>query len=151
MPGAITSFHKARRNNELNVKIVPVDICALLYAVVSFRLTIPFSARGHLMEQRVAIVTGGLRGLGRAMVFGLAREGHYVVAVGHIDADVAEVEAETAGTMPEGQILPTRTRSIMTISTERASTIWRKGTMPQTYSPPATGVASGAAMRARPG
>jgi hypothetical protein len=74
-----------------------------------------------------------------------------VVAVGHIDADVAKVEAETAGTKPEGQILPTRTRSIMTISTERASTIWRKGTMPQTYSPPATGVASGAAMRARPG
>jgi hypothetical protein len=32
------------------------------------------------------------------MVFGLAREGHYVVAVGHIDADVAEVEAETTGT-----------------------------------------------------
>ena len=34
------------------------------------------------MEQRVAIVTGGLRGLGRAMAFGLAREGHSVVAVG---------------------------------------------------------------------
>src|SRR5438445_3584262 len=48
------------------------------------------------MEQRVAIVTGGLRGLGRAMAFGLAREGHNVVAVGHIDADVAEVEAEGA-------------------------------------------------------
>jgi NAD(P)-dependent dehydrogenase (short-subunit alcohol dehydrogenase family) len=103
------------------------------------------------MEQRVAIVTGGLRGLGRAMVFGLAREGHHVVAVGHIDADVAEVEVETAGAKPEGQILPLRTRSIMTISTERASTIWRKGTMPQTYSPPATGVASAAATRARPG
>jgi NAD(P)-dependent dehydrogenase (short-subunit alcohol dehydrogenase family) len=58
------------------------------------------------MEQRVAIVTGGLRGLDRAMVFGLAREGHHVVAVGHIDADVAEVEAETAGTKPEGHILP---------------------------------------------
>ena len=58
------------------------------------------------MEQRVAIVTGGLRGLGRAMVFGLAREGHHVVAVGHIDADVAEVEAEAAGTKPEVQILP---------------------------------------------
>ena len=58
------------------------------------------------MEQRVAIVTGGLRGLGRAMAFGLAREGHNVVAVGHIDADIAEVEAETAGAKPEGQILP---------------------------------------------
>src|SRR5262245_23434865 len=46
------------------------------------------------MEQRVAIVTGGLRGLGRAMAFGLAREGHHVVAVGHIDTDIVEVEAE---------------------------------------------------------
>ena len=48
------------------------------------------------MEQRVAIVTGGLRGLGRAMAFGLAREGHDVVAVGHIDADIAEIEAAAA-------------------------------------------------------
>src|SRR5438093_8476798 len=58
------------------------------------------------MEQRVAIVTGGLRGLGRAMALGLAREGHNVVAVAHIDADVAAIEAETAGTKPDGQILP---------------------------------------------
>ena len=57
------------------------------------------------MEQRVAIVTGGLRGLGRAMAFGLAREGHDVVAVGHIDADVAEVEAEGAGSLA-GRVLP---------------------------------------------
>src|SRR5438445_7950910 len=56
------------------------------------------------MEQRVAIVTGGLRGLGRAMAFGLAREGHNVVAVGHIDADVAEVEAE--GAKLKGHVLP---------------------------------------------
>jgi 3-oxoacyl-[acyl-carrier protein] reductase len=58
------------------------------------------------MEQRVAIVTGGLRGLGRAMAFGLARENHNVVAVGHIDADVAEVEEATAGGNLPGQILP---------------------------------------------
>ena len=58
------------------------------------------------MERRVAIVTGGLRGLGRAMAFGLAREGHHVVAVGHIEADIAAVEAETVGTKPNGQILP---------------------------------------------
>ena len=58
------------------------------------------------MEQRVAIVTGGLRGLGRAMAFGLAREGHNVVAVGHIEADVAEVESATAGANFAGQILP---------------------------------------------
>jgi 3-oxoacyl-[acyl-carrier protein] reductase len=48
------------------------------------------------MEQRVALVTGGLRGLGRAMVFGLARTGHLVAAVGHIAEDVTEVEAEAA-------------------------------------------------------
>jgi NAD(P)-dependent dehydrogenase (short-subunit alcohol dehydrogenase family) len=58
------------------------------------------------MERRVAIVTGGLRGLGRAMAFGLAREGHRVLAVGHIDADVAEVEAATAGANFPGHILP---------------------------------------------
>jgi 3-oxoacyl-[acyl-carrier protein] reductase len=58
------------------------------------------------MERRVAIVTGGLRGLGRAMAFGLAREGHSVLAVGHIDADVAEIEKATAGANFSGQILP---------------------------------------------
>ena len=58
------------------------------------------------MERRVAIVTGGLRGLGRAMALGLAREGHDVVAVGHIDADVAEIEAEAAGANFSGHILP---------------------------------------------
>jgi NAD(P)-dependent dehydrogenase (short-subunit alcohol dehydrogenase family) len=58
------------------------------------------------MERRVAIVTGGLRGLGRAMALGLAREGHDVVAVGHIDTDVAEIEAATAGTNVAGRVLP---------------------------------------------
>jgi NAD(P)-dependent dehydrogenase (short-subunit alcohol dehydrogenase family) len=58
------------------------------------------------MERRVAIVTGGLRGLGRAMAFGLAREGHSVLAIGHIDADVAEIEAATAGANFSGHILP---------------------------------------------
>ena len=44
------------------------------------------------MEQRNAIVTGGLRGLGRAMALGLARDGHHVLAVGHIAEDVPEIE-----------------------------------------------------------
>ena len=44
------------------------------------------------MEQRNAIVTGGLRGLGRAMALGLARDGHRVLAVGHIAEDVPEIE-----------------------------------------------------------
>jgi 3-oxoacyl-[acyl-carrier protein] reductase len=58
------------------------------------------------MERRVAIVTGGLRGLGRAMAFGLAREGHDVVAVGHIDTDIAEIEAAAAGANAAGRVLP---------------------------------------------
>ena len=37
------------------------------------------------------------------------------------------------------------------MSTERASIMWRNGTMPQTYSPPATGVDSARVMRERPG
>ncbi len=40
------------------------------------------------MTERVAIVTGGLRGLGRGMTIGLARAGIKVLAVGHIDSDV---------------------------------------------------------------
>jgi NAD(P)-dependent dehydrogenase (short-subunit alcohol dehydrogenase family) len=58
------------------------------------------------MEKPIAIVTGGLRGLGRAMAFGLARQGHNVVAVGHIETDIAETEAEVASTAPTGRILP---------------------------------------------
>ena len=57
------------------------------------------------MERRVAIVTGGLRGLGQAMVFGLARAGHDVVAVGHIDSDVAEIAAAAAEGDLVGHIL----------------------------------------------
>src|SRR6266699_2528521 len=48
------------------------------------------------MEERVALVTGGLRGRGRAMALGLAREGHPVVAVGHIAEDVPEIERASA-------------------------------------------------------
>ena len=54
--------------------------------------------RERVMEQRNAIVTGGLRGLGRAMALGLAREGCRVLAVGHIETDVSEIEREIAGT-----------------------------------------------------
>ena len=48
------------------------------------------------MEQRTAIVTGGLRGLGRAMALGLAEAGHRVLAVGHIETDIPELNAAAA-------------------------------------------------------
>ena len=41
----------------------------------------------------IAIVTGGLRGLGRAMTIGLLGLGHRVTAVGHIDSDVPDMIA----------------------------------------------------------
>jgi len=55
---------------------------------------------------QVALVTGGLRGLGRAMSLGLARTGHAVVAVGHIEGDVAEIEAEVAALQLRDRLLP---------------------------------------------
>ena len=49
-----------------------------------------------MSEHRVAVVTGGLRGLGRAMALGLAKAGHRVAAVGHIEADIPELNAAAA-------------------------------------------------------
>ncbi len=56
------------------------------------------------MQEKVALVTGGLRGLGRAMALGLAREGHPVLAVGHLAEDVPEIEH--AATQLPGRLLP---------------------------------------------
>jgi 3-oxoacyl-[acyl-carrier protein] reductase len=56
------------------------------------------------MTDTIAIVTGGLRGLGRAMALGLLGEGHRVTAVGHIREDVDEMLAQ-AGANGE-QLLP---------------------------------------------
>jgi len=58
------------------------------------------------MEQRVALVTGGLRGLGRAMALGLGRAGHPVVAVGHIDSDIAELETAAAELQLRDRVCP---------------------------------------------
>ena len=44
------------------------------------------------MLDRVAIVTGGLRGLGRGMTLGLAGIGVRVLAVGHLPEDVAAMQ-----------------------------------------------------------
>jgi 3-oxoacyl-[acyl-carrier protein] reductase len=52
------------------------------------------------MKETIAIVTGGLRGLGRAMALGLLQQGHCVTAIGHIEADVGEMAAQ-AGAMAD--------------------------------------------------
>src|ERR1700691_3348450 len=57
-------------------------------------------------ENRVALVTGGLRGLGMAMSLGLARAGYPVMAVGHIESDVAEMEAEAAALQLRDRLRP---------------------------------------------
>src|SRR6185312_9672480 len=48
----------------------------------------------------------GLRGLGKSMSFGLARAGHPVMAVGHIESDVAEIEAEAASLQLRDRLRP---------------------------------------------
>jgi NAD(P)-dependent dehydrogenase (short-subunit alcohol dehydrogenase family) len=49
------------------------------------------------MTDTIAIVTGGLRGLGRAMALGLLDLGHRVAAVGHIRQDIEEMTALAGG------------------------------------------------------
>jgi 3-oxoacyl-[acyl-carrier protein] reductase len=46
------------------------------------------------MSGHVAIVTGGLRGLGKAMALGLLRTGRKVVAVGHLAEDIPAMERD---------------------------------------------------------
>jgi len=57
-------------------------------------------------RERVAVVTGGLRGLGRAMALGLAGAGHRVVAVGHIESDIAEMEVAAGALGLGGRVWP---------------------------------------------
>jgi NAD(P)-dependent dehydrogenase (short-subunit alcohol dehydrogenase family) len=58
------------------------------------------------MQDKVALVTGGLRGLGRAMTLGLAASGYRVTAVGHILNDIADIEDMAASLKLRELILP---------------------------------------------
>ena len=58
------------------------------------------------MEHRIAIVTGGLARSRPRHELGLARAAHKVAAVGHIPADIAEMEEEAASTNWARRILP---------------------------------------------
>ncbi len=58
------------------------------------------------MKQRTFIVTGGLRGLGRAMAVGLASQSHDVLAVGHLAQDVEAIRAEAANKSWEEHFKP---------------------------------------------
>ena len=46
------------------------------------------------MSGHIAIVTGGLRGLGKAMALGLLATGRKVTAVGHITGDIADMQRD---------------------------------------------------------
>ena len=59
-----------------------------------------------MSEERVAIVTGGLRGLGRAMALGLAQAGHRVAAIGHIESDIPELNAAAAERQLRDRVFP---------------------------------------------
>src|ERR1051326_2313300 len=57
-----------------------------------------------IVPHSVAIVTGGLRGLGRAMALGLLSQGHRVTAIGHIEADIDEMR--TSAGVDDSRLLP---------------------------------------------
>src|SRR5579875_2895377 len=70
---------------------------------------------------------------------------------GHPMADDRQVCGRGhAGDLEPGRDAAGAHLSIMTMSTECASIIWRNGAIPHRYSPPASGVRKAAATRARP-
>ena len=56
------------------------------------------------LTDKVAVVTGGSRGLGRAMVFGLAEAGADVVVASRKLENCEAVASEVVGQLPEGLI-----------------------------------------------
>lgn len=63
--------------------------------------------KSNQLRSRVAIVTGGGRGLGRAMVLGLAQAGIHVIATAaHERAEVEAVTEEVRQACGESRVLP---------------------------------------------
>lgn len=58
------------------------------------------------MSDRVALITGGTSGLGRAMALGYAAAGGRVLAVGHLAEDRDRLAAEIAGTPLHNRLYP---------------------------------------------
>lgn len=58
------------------------------------------------MMKPVAIVTGGMRGLGKAITFGLAQAGHPVLAVGHLPEDTEVFQNDARQRAVAGQVKP---------------------------------------------
>jgi 3-oxoacyl-[acyl-carrier protein] reductase len=58
------------------------------------------------VSDHVAVVTGGLSGLGRAMALGLAKSGIRVLAVGHIAGDAEQLQAEVSSSELRNKLVP---------------------------------------------
>src|SRR5438552_18938280 len=59
-----------------------------------------------LWNEQVAVVTGGTRGIGRAIALGLAREGATVVACGRNKDKLDSLPAEAADLRCPGRVIP---------------------------------------------